>query len=638
MIGAQATTRGRSRAVVVLFIIAAIACTGSDGSEDGSSVPGARRDQPPPEPVPYRDEPEGVTLADPELEALPGATVNTGRLGGAVYQIEVPDDWNGGLVMWMHGYGELAPEATVAPPDFRRYLVAHGYAWAASSYSSTSFIPQRGAEETAALWDHVVREHGRPEWTYAAGLSMGGWSANISAERYGDRYDGALALCGATGTIPGLRISADYLVAGAYVAGVGQAEVDASPDLGRLVDERILPALDDPHRRNLFDRIMVDLTGGPRAFAVEGIHDEEDTNFERAKLLAATGLAPQPAEPYRLGPDNPVASEELNRAAIVIPTADGYDEFSAGMEVTGDLAMPLVTLHTTGDGQVPINQAQLLRDRVEAAGRSERLVQRVVEDPGHCGFTTGEQEAAFQALADWVERGDRPEGTDLDVDDLTQLDRTFEDHSRTADPAPGSQLTIRGRASLDGRPLDARWIGAVVRHDGLVTPCNVTLPPSEGGHYEIDVYTDGGAAGCGRPGTEVVLWTYAAEAKLYAITALPWPGAGEDEVAFDVEFATADPDGAAVAITELSGEVYDDDSARRHEPGTRVEAHVGSTLCGVASIRASGFYILGLAGPDTVAGCSAGGRVSFEIGGHRATETATNTPERSTHLELTAPL
>jgi hypothetical protein len=252
-------------------------------------------------------------------------------------------------------------------------------------------------------------------------------------------------------------------------------------------------------------------------------------------------------------------------------------------------------------------------------------VQRVIEDPGHCGFTTGEQEVAFQALADWVERGDRRAGTDLGVDDLTRLDHTFEDHARTARPEPGSQLTIHGRASLDGRPLDARWIGAVVRHEGLTTPCNVTLPPSDAGRYEIAVYAHAASAGCGRPGADVVPWTYGGDRKLYSTTALPWPAAG-DVVAFDASFSTTLPSGAGGNVTELSGEVYDDGNADRHEPGTVVEAYVGATLCGVASIRDDGFYILSVAGPDSIAGCTAGGRTAFEVGRHRASETAINAP------------
>jgi pimeloyl-ACP methyl ester carboxylesterase len=626
------------------LVLVVSACSGSDGGSDGGSGDGpgsedatgrgSRRAEPLPEPVAYADSPDGVTLADPALEALPGATVETGRLGGAVYQIEVPDDWNGGLVMWMHGYAELAAEANVAPPDFRRYLIGNGYAWAASSYSSTSFIPQRGADETAALWDHFVAGHRRPDHTYAAGFSMGGWSAKIAAERYADRYDGALALCGATGTVPGLRVSPDYLVVGAFVAGVRQADIDADTDISRLVAERIRPALADPARRAEFDRIMVDLTGGPRAFAVEGIHDEEDTNFQRAVVVASTGLLPQPEAPYRLGPDGPVTSEDFNDAAIVVPTGDAYADYSAGMEVTGDLAMPLLTLHTTGDGQVPINQALVLRDRVAAAGQSDRLVQRVIEDPGHCGFTTGEQEAAFQALVDWVEHGERPPGTDLG-DDLTHLDRTFEDHSRTAPPPPGSQVTIQGRARLDGRPLTARWIGAVVVHDGLVTACNVTLPPSEEGRYEIAVFTEEASAGCGRPGAQVVLWTFAGDQTLNATAALPWPS-DSAATSFDVDFATGDPSGAVGTHTGVSGEVYDD-GGHRHPTGTRVEAFVGSTLCGVASVRDNGFFILSVSGPDAVPGCTAGGEVRFEVDGRPATETAVNAPDQPAHLDLTAP-
>ena len=96
-----------------------------------------------PAPVDVLQEPDGVTLGDPSFEALPGARADFGRLGGSIYQIELPDRWNGGLVLFMHGYGELAPTAEVSPPGFRRYLIGQGYAWGASSFSSTSLIPGR---------------------------------------------------------------------------------------------------------------------------------------------------------------------------------------------------------------------------------------------------------------------------------------------------------------------------------------------------------------------------------------------------------------------------------------------------------------------------------------------------------------
>jgi hypothetical protein len=60
-------------------------------------------------------------------------------------------------------------------------------------------------------------------------------------------------------------------------------------------------------------------------------------------------------------------------------------------------------------------------------------------------------------------------------------------------------------------------------------------------------------------------------------------------------------------------------------------------LCGVASIRGSETYIISVAGPDAIPGCTAGGRITFVVDGDTATETATNSPDQSTHLDLTVP-
>ena len=355
--------------------------------------------RPLPSPVHVRDRPELGTLADPAFTALPGARAEYGRLGGSTYQLEIPAHWNGRLVLWMHGFAEFASQLKTGPPDFRRYLISHGFAWGASSFSSVSLIPGRAADETAALWDHFVAKHGRPKWTYVSGASMGGWAANIAAERYGNRFDGALNLCGAVGTTPALRIDPDFFVAAAFVAGVTQAEYDRTTDLRKLVDDRIMPAVRTASGRARFEDIMIDLTGGPRAFDREGLDLEWSTKWQRAQLLVAAGLVPPPDAPYRLGPVSRVTSAEFNAKAIKLKTNDdAFRTFSEGMEVTGRLAMPLLTMHTTGDEQVPIDQAQILRTRVRAAGRGELLVQRVVKDPGHCGFSTREQEAAFAAL------------------------------------------------------------------------------------------------------------------------------------------------------------------------------------------------------------------------------------------------
>jgi hypothetical protein len=177
-VGALRTVARRLAPALVVVAAVTGACTGSssDDTEEGA--------RPIPAPVEVRQEPDGVTLADPAFEALPGARAEFGRLGGAVYQLEVPERWNERLVLWMHGFEEFGPEASVSAPDIRAYLIAHGYAWGASSLSGTGWIPGREADETAAVWDLFTERHGRPDRTYVVGLSMGGATRSGSTARW----------------------------------------------------------------------------------------------------------------------------------------------------------------------------------------------------------------------------------------------------------------------------------------------------------------------------------------------------------------------------------------------------------------------------------------------------------------------
>ena len=412
-----------------------------------------------PPPVQVRPEPEGVTLGDPSFEALPGARADFGRLGGSVYQLEVPADWNGGLVLFMHGYGELAPTAGVSPPGYRRYLIGQGYAWGASSFSSTSLIPGRAADETAALWDLFARRYGRPDARVRDRSSMGGLATHIAAERYGNRFDGALGQCGAASQTPAAAITADFFAAAAYVAGVTQREFDRSTGTGALIRNRILPALRRPRTHRRFEDIMVSLTGGPRPFDRLGFRMEEATNWERAELLVASGIASNRRKVYRLGSPSPVTSREFNRAAIrFTPTRPYGARSSPATRPPGGWRCRCSTMHSTGDGQVPIEQARIHRRRVDAAGRRRLLVQRFIKDAGHCGFTTTEWEAAFEALVRWVEHGVRPKGAAARVSSSTRAWALPEGETV---PVPGAEWWCTEASSSTARASTpgswARW-------------------------------------------------------------------------------------------------------------------------------------------------------------------------------------
>ena len=71
-----------------------------------------------------------------DAKLVVGPQHEEGELGpGALYAIDIPENWNGDLVLWLHGY--TPAEAAVALPSvqLRAFLLSQGFAVAASSFS-----------------------------------------------------------------------------------------------------------------------------------------------------------------------------------------------------------------------------------------------------------------------------------------------------------------------------------------------------------------------------------------------------------------------------------------------------------------------------------------------------------------------
>ena len=87
----------------------------------------------------------------------------------------------------------------------------------------------------------------------------------------------------------------------------------------------------------------------------------------------------------------------------------------------------------------------------------------------------------------------------------------------------------------------------------------------------------------------------------------------------------ADPAGAGGVATEFKGHVVRPDGTLAGG-GTAVEAYVGDTLCGTATVRRDdpeSWFTLLVAGPD-VSGCETGGTITFEADGAQTPETEVN--------------
>jgi hypothetical protein len=73
-------------------------------------------------------------------------------------------------------------------------------------------------------------------------------------------------------------------------------------------------------------------------------------------------------------------------------------------EPTGDLRVPLVSLHTSLDPVVPVFHEAILRSLVEGKGRGANLHQTTPERYGHVMFTPEEIVGAFGQMISMSER------------------------------------------------------------------------------------------------------------------------------------------------------------------------------------------------------------------------------------------
>ena len=135
------------------------------------------------------------------FEALPGLPGEQlwGIHNNAGYRVEVPENWNGDLVVWVHGFRGAGLELIVDNPPLRPWLIANGYAWAASSFSKNDYDVAQGAKDTHALTKFFNGLVGKPDRVYITGASMGGHVTAVSIEQWPKTYDGALPICGVLG-------------------------------------------------------------------------------------------------------------------------------------------------------------------------------------------------------------------------------------------------------------------------------------------------------------------------------------------------------------------------------------------------------------------------------------------------------
>lgn len=340
--------------------------------------------------------------------AAAGAITDIGTLEGAGYRIDVPANWNRGLVVFFHGYA-------IDPVTFREGerispmfdpLLAKGFAVIQSAYSATGWAVEQGSADTERLRRYFVAHHGRPKETFVMGMSMGGTLTAMTIETQPQRYDGALALCGAIEPTHRLmqrdfaqRAAFDYYF----------------PDLlGPLVPV----AADYRPDAAVVEKIAAALQAHPKAAAALRALSGGGDARSLADVIAFVTYDVKEMQQRARG--NPFGNADLIYTGTGDDFAlnDGVKRYRADSKAlayltrwytpSGRLLKPMLALHDTGDPLVVASDAFEYALIAQRAGHGDRFVQQYVNAEGHCVFTPAQIGRAFDQLLDWTRNGRRP--------------------------------------------------------------------------------------------------------------------------------------------------------------------------------------------------------------------------------------
>jgi fermentation-respiration switch protein FrsA (DUF1100 family) len=395
------------------------------------------------------------TFPGAPLHAAGGITTHTGNIAGADYLIEVPDSWNGTLLLYSHGIvppGFPNPARNVGNPATGTYLLSQGYALAGSSYRSTGWAIEDALPDQIALLDEFNRLVGEPRRTVAWGHSMGGMVTAGLIQEFPGRFDGALPMCGLLAGGVGLwntELDRAFVFKTLFAPATDALQVvnitgDPFANLGLAQQLRIQgqstpegrarlamvaafgpipgwfdPSLPQPGRRDFSVQQEAQFNWLGIAFLPEfwwraelearaGGNPSWNTGVDYERLLKRSGHYQQVKALYaQAGLSLAQDLETLAHAPRIAADPGAADYLGHNIVFDGQVQVPVLTLHTTADGLVPVEHEQAYARVVHAAGpRHDRLLrQSYVHRAGHCNFTPAEEISALQALIERLDTG-----------------------------------------------------------------------------------------------------------------------------------------------------------------------------------------------------------------------------------------
>ncbi len=431
-------------------------------------------------------------------------TTLTGTLSsdGANYLIQCPSGaWNGTLYLYSHGYvvpGAPNPARDVGDPVTGAWMLAHGYALAGSSYSSTGWAIQQALPDQIGTLDAFDATYGTPKTTVAWGHSLGGIITAGLLQDYPSRFSAALPMCGGlsgggatwntalaaefafqqlidpsvqvvniTNPLANLR-GAEVAAAAAQATPQGRARLALVAALGDtpgwFTPLSPQPAATDYTGQELNQYAWASQVTFPFAFAFRaelqaraGGNPSWNTGVNYFADLAKSADAKEVKALYQaagLSLDQDVQTLNSSPRISADPSAVTY--LAKYIAFNGDISVPVLTMHTTGDGLVVPENEQAYRSVVDQAGNADLLRQVYVHRAGHCTFTPAETITAVQTLENRLSAGNwnvpSPVVMNAEAAALGPADNIFPPDPQTGVPTAPAFVSFRPTQYL--RPYD----------------------------------------------------------------------------------------------------------------------------------------------------------------------------------------
>ncbi|KRB78932.1 hypothetical protein ASE01_23595 [Nocardioides sp. Root190] len=386
-----------------------------------------------------------ATAATPSLDATPcppslpaDTSCYAGQQpSGAHYLIAVPEGWDGDLVVHAHGgpdLGAATPERVAEDLDRWSVMVAEGYAWVGSSYRRGGYGTRMAAADTEEVRRLFVDAVGEPGTTLLHGQSWGGLVAAKTAEVYGGRrgpYDGVLLTNGVlAGATRGYDYRLDLRVVYQHYCGNHPRPSEPSYELWRglpagstmtaaelrrraqeCTGYQSPPEQRTPQQRARLADILA-VTQIPErsfyshlSFATFTFRDIVHTRLHDRNPFTNLGVA------YRGSSDD----RSLNRGVLRYRAdAGARRDLSFDSDLTGEIAVPVLTLHAIDDPTAFVEHESAFRRTLDAAGNAHRLVQTFTRESEHSALSDSGYATAIGALHDWVTLGRRPSSRSIE--------------------------------------------------------------------------------------------------------------------------------------------------------------------------------------------------------------------------------